>query len=824
MNTPTLPAELDLAIEGMTCASCVRRVEKALAGVPGVSTAHVNLATERAHVAWQGDAADALLAAVAKAGYEARVIEDPSRQAEQLNAQREAEARRLQGRFWLAVALALPVFLLEMGGHVFPPVHGWISAHIGMQNSWLLQALLTTLLLAGPGRHFFLLGLPALWRRAPDMNSLVALGAGSAWAYSLVATLLPDALPAGTGAVYFEAAAVIVTLILLGRMLEARAKGRTGAAIARLAALQPRTARVLRDGASVDLPIAEVRAGDHVLVRPGEKIPVDGAVLDGGSYVDESMITGEPVPVEKARGAAVTGGTLNTTGALTVRVTHTGADTALARIAQLVEQAQGARLPIQALVDRVTYYFVPAILLAALLTFAAWLAWGPAPALPLALVHAVAVLIVACPCAMGLATPMSIMVGTGRAAELGVLFRQGTALQTLRDVDVVAFDKTGTLTLGKPALTDMQLAAGLRGNGAGEDHAALPGGQNGANAGAPARADVLTRDDVLAWTAAVQSASEHPIAVAILAAAQAAGLTVPAVQDFQALTGAGVRGTVQGRKLLLGSAALMRQEGVDISAFAATTEAWANAGKTPIHVAIDGRLAALMAVSDPIKPGAAQAIAALHASGVRTAMITGDDRRTAQAVARELGIDDVYAETLPADKQRMIARLQTQLQKPAQAQAQTPAQPSTDAQAIGGNAKPRKVAFVGDGINDAPALAAADVGIAIGTGTDVALDAADVVLMSGDPRGVPRAIGVSHATLVNIRQNLFWAFAYNVALIPLAAGVLQPLGGPALSPIFAAAAMALSSVFVVGNALRLKRYGSRQDSPRTSDSTLGSAR
>ncbi|MFC4274346.1 heavy metal translocating P-type ATPase [Achromobacter aloeverae] len=759
MNTPALPAtELDLAIEGMSCASCVRRVEKALAAVPGVSDASVNLATERARVAWQGGVADPLLAAVAKAGYAAHVIEDPSRQAAQLNAHREAEARRLQRRFWLALVLALPVFLLEMGGHLFAPVHGWIDAHLGMRQSWLVQALLTTVLLAGPGRDFFLLGLPALWRRAPDMNSLVALGAGSAWGYSLVATFLPDALPAGTGAVYFEAAAVIVTLILLGRMLEARAKGRTGAAIARLAALQPRTARVTRAGATVDLPIAEVRVGDQVMVRPGEKIPVDGEVIDGGSYVDESMITGEPVPVEKARGAGVTGGTLNTTGALTLRVTHTGTDTALARIAQLVEQAQGARLPIQALVDRVTYYFVPAILCAALLTFAAWLAWGPAPSLPLALVHAVAVLIVACPCAMGLATPMSIMVGTGRAAELGVLFRQGTALQTLRDVDVVAFDKTGTLTVGKPSLTDMQLAPGL------------------------------ARDDVLAWTAGVQSASEHPIAVAILAAARDARLDIPPVRDFEALTGAGVRGTVGERQILLGSAALMRQAGVDIAVFGDLADAWASAGKTPIHVAIDGRAAALMAVADPIKPGAAGAIAALHAAGVRTAMITGDDRRTAQAVARELGIDDVYAETLPADKQRLIAQLQA----------------TGRDQAHGRN---QRVAFVGDGINDAPALAAADVGIAIGTGTDVALDAADVVLMSGDPQGVPRAIGVSHATLVNIRQNLFWAFAYNVALIPLAAGVLQPLGGPALSPIFAAAAMALSSVFVVGNALRLKRYG-----------------
>lgn len=753
MNTaiPASSSELELAIEGMTCASCVKRVEKALTRVPGVAQAQVNLATERARVAFDPTAADAqaLVDAVGKIGYEARAIAAEDDHAERQAEARDAEARRLKQAFGISLALTLPVFVLEMGSHLIPAMHHWVLANIGRQNSWLLQFALTTLVLAWPGRHFFSKGFIALWRRAPEMNSLVALGAGAAWSYSVVATFAPQWLPEAARNVYFEAAAVIVTLILLGRMLEARAKGRTGAAIQRLIGLQPRTARVMRDGQPVDLPIEQVRKGEIVLVRPGEKIPLDGEIIEGNSYVDESMLTGEPVPVEKVAGMQATGGTLNTSGSFTLRVTHTGADTMLARIIRMVEAAQGARLPIQALVDRVTGWFVPAVMGVALLTFLLWLFLGPAPALSHALVNAVAVLIIACPCAMGLATPTSIMVGTGRAAEMGVLFRQGDALQTLRDVQVVAFDKTGTLTLGKPTLTGLDAAPG---------HDA---------------------EQVLLWVASVQARSEHPIAVAIVAAAAERKLALLPAEGFAAITGAGVEAVVGGRKVLAGAARLMAERGVDVGVFGERATEWGNQGKTPIFVAVDGRAAAMMAVTDPVKPSAVAAIAALHAQGLKTAMITGDNRHTAQAVARELGIDEVRAEVLPDGKVAAITALRE-----------------------GG----RKVAFVGDGINDAPALAAADTGIAIGTGTDVAIEAASVVLMAEDLNGVPNAIALSRATLANIRQNLFWAFAYNAALIPLAAGTLYPAFGLSLSPIFAAGAMALSSVFVLGNALRLKTF------------------
>ena len=748
---PASSSELELAIEGMTCASCVKRVEKALTRVPGVAQAQVNLATERARVAFDPTAADAqaLVDAVGKIGYEARPIAAEDDHAERQAEARDAEARRLKQAFGISLALTLPVFVLEMGSHLIPAMHHWVLANIGRQNSWLLQFALTTLVLAWPGRHFFSKGFMALWRRAPEMNSLVALGAGAAWSYSVVATFAPQWLPEAARNVYFEAAAVIVTLILLGRMLEARAKGRTGAAIQRLIGLQPRTARVMRDGQPMDLPIEQVRKGEIVLVRPGEKIPLDGEIIEGNSYVDESMLTGEPVPVEKVAGMQATGGTLNTSGSFTLRVTHTGADTMLARIIRMVEAAQGARLPIQALVDRVTGWFVPAVMGVALLTFLLWLFLGPAPALSHALVNAVAVLIIACPCAMGLATPTSIMVGTGRAAEMGVLFRQGDALQTLRDVQVVAFDKTGTLTLGKPTLTGLDAAPG---------HDA---------------------EQVLLWVASVQARSEHPIAVAIVAAAAERKLALLPAEGFAAITGAGVEAVVGGRKVLAGAARLMAERGVDVGVFGERATEWGNQGKTPIFVAVDGRAAAMMAVTDPVKPSAVAAIAALHAQGLKTAMITGDNRHTAQAVARELGIDEVRAEVLPDGKVAAITALRE-----------------------GG----RKVAFVGDGINDAPALAAADTGIAIGTGTDVAIEAASVVLMAEDLNGVPNAIALSRATLANIRQNLFWAFAYNAALIPLAAGALYPAFGLSLSPIFAAGAMALSSVFVLGNALRLKTF------------------
>ncbi|MER2022447.1 MAG: heavy metal translocating P-type ATPase [Stenotrophomonas sp.] len=745
-------ATTELSIEGMTCASCVGRVERGLAQLPGVIAASVNLATERAqvrHLAGTVSVAD-LVAAVENAGYTARAAGVSTAAAgDQEEERREAEARALRRSLLLAVVLTLPVFILEMGSHLVPAMHHWVMHAVGLQTSWYLQFALATLVLFGPGLRFFRKGVPALLRGAPDMNSLVSLGTAAAYGYSVVATFAPGVLPPGTANVYFEAAVVIVTLILLGRTLEARAKGRTSQAIKRLVGLQAWTARVQRGDETVEVPLDEVTLGDVVLVRPGEKVPVDGAVVEGASYVDESMITGEPVPVAKAVGAEVVGGTLNTTGAFSFRVTKVGGDTVLAQIIRLVEQAQGSKLPIQALVDRVTMWFVPAVMAAAALTFLVWLVLGPAPALTFALVNAVAVLIIACPCAMGLATPTSIMVGTGRAAELGVLFRKGEALQALRDVSVIALDKTGTLTKGRPELTDLEPADGFQ------------------------------ADEVLALVAAVETRSEHPIAEAIVAAARARGLALAAIERFEAVPGFGVSARVAGRTVAVGADRYMTRLGLEVAAFRPTAQRLGEQGRSPLYAAIDGRLAAVIAVADPIKESTPAAIQALHALGLKVAMITGDNAATAAAIARQLGIDEVAAEVLPDGKVAALKRFRA-----------------------GG----AKVAFVGDGINDAPALAEADVGLAIGTGTDVAIEAADVVLMSGDLRGVPNAIALSQATIRNIKQNLFWAFAYNAVLIPVAAGLLYPFNGTLLSPIFAAAAMALSSVFVLGNALRLKRF------------------
>ena len=740
-------ATLDLTVQGMSCASCVGRVERALAGVPGVTAASVNLATERATVTGTADSA-ALVAAVAAAGYAAApVTADPA--AEAASQSRDEETRRLSRDLILAAVLTLPVFVIEMGGHLVPGFHHLIAMTIGMQASWVLQAVLTTTLLAGPGRRFYVKGLPALLHGAPDMNSLVAVGTLAAWLYSLVATFAPGLLPAGTVHVYFEAAAVIVTLILLGRFLEARAKGRTSDAIRRLVRLQPRTARVRRGTTVAEVEVAALCPGDIVEVRPGERVPVDGTLVEGQSYVDESMITGEPVPVAKTEGASVVGGTVNQTGAFAFRATAVGGDTVLAQIIRLVEAAQGGKLPIQTLVDRITLWFVPVVMGLAALTFAVWFAFGPSPALTFALVNAVAVLIIACPCAMGLATPTSIMVGTGRGAELGILFRRGEALQRLRDAKVVAFDKTGTLTEGRPKLTDLHLAEGQ------------------------------TRAAVLARIAAVEAKSEHPLARAIVAAAEAEGLALPAVAGFASVTGQGVRAVAGGGPVAIGSARFMETLGIDASALAPVAARLAEDGRTPLLVALDGRAAAVVAVTDPIKETTPAAIRALHDQGLKVAMVTGDDRRTAAAIAARLGIDVVRAEVLPAGKVEAVQALRS---------AHGP------------------VAFVGDGINDAPALAEADVGLAIGTGTDVAIEAADVVLMSGALGGVPDAIALSRATIGNIRQNLFWAFAYNAALIPVAAGALWPGFGLLLSPMVAAGAMALSSVFVVANALRLRRF------------------
>ena len=741
---------LELSVAGMTCASCVGRVEKALKAVPGVSSATVNLATERASItAAGGVSASALIQAVAKAGYEARTLSAETSDTDAVAERQAAELKSLTRALTVAAIFALPVFILEMGAHIVPAFHHVIAETIGTQNSWYLQFVLATIVLFGPGLRFFKKGIPALLRGAPDMNSLVAVGTSAAYAYSVVATFAAGLLPAGTVNVYYEAAAVIVALILLGRYMEARAKGNTSEAIKRLLGLQAKTARVVRDGATMELAIEEVVAGDLIEVRPGERIPVDGEVVEGTSFIDESMISGEPVPVEKAPGSEVVGGTVNQNGALTFRATKVGGDTLLAQIIRMVEQAQGSKLPIQALVDRITMWFVPAVMAAAVLTFIIWLTFGPEPALTFALVNAVAVLIIACPCAMGLATPTSIMVGTGRAAQMGVLFRKGEALQSLKDAKVVAVDKTGTLTKGRPELTDLIVAPGFE------------------------------RNAVLGKVATVEAKSEHPIAQAIVDAARAQNIALGAISQFESITGFGVSARVDGDLVEIGADRYMRELGLNVETFGSDAARLGDEGKTPLYAAINGQLAAMIAVADPIKETTAAAIRALHDLGLKVAMITGDNRRTGQAIARQLGIDEVVAEVLPDGKVEAVQRLKRQY---------------------------GPVAYVGDGINDAPALAEADVGLAIGTGTDIAIEAADVVLMSGDLGGVPNAIALSKATLRNIKQNLFWAFAYNVALIPVAAGLLYPVNGSLLSPVFAAGAMALSSVFVLTNALRLRRF------------------
>jgi Cu+-exporting ATPase len=748
---PAATDTLELAVKGMTCASCVGRVERKLASVTGVLNASVNLATATAtlKVVAETVTPQRLIEAVQTAGYDAEAASDTPDRSDRERVAREQEIGELKRSVLIAGIFTLPLFVLDMGSHFISVLHHWLQMSVGQQNLFYLFFALASVVQFGPGLRFYQKGWPALMRGGPDMNSLVMLGTSAAWGYSVVATFLPQVLPTGTVNVYFEASAMIITLILAGRYFEAIAKGRTSEAIKALMKLQAKTARVVRDGQEMEIGIDEVRQGDSVLVRPGEKIPVDGQVTDGSSFVDESMITGEPVPVRKEAGADVVGGTINKVGSFTFRATKIGADTLLAQIVRMVEQAQGSKLPIQALVDKVTNYFVPAVITAALVTVGIWLIFGPAPALTFALVNGVAVLIIACPCAMGLATPTSIMVGTGKAAKMGVLFRKGEALQSLRDAKVIALDKTGTLTKGRPELTDLVVAGDF------------------------------DESETLRLVASVERQSEHPIAEAIVNAAKARGLEPVAVQSFEAEPGFGVAAQVGDQRVEIGADRYMRKLGLDVEAFAETAHRLADEGKSPLYAAIDGRLAAIIAVADPIKESTPAAIRALHAEGLQVAMITGDNRRTAEAIARRLGIDKVVAEVLPDGKVEAVKRLQAE----------------------GG-----LVAFVGDGINDAPALAQADVGIAIGTGTDIAIESAEVVLMSGDLRNVPNAIALSRATIRNIQQNLFWAFAYNTVLIPVAAGALFPAFGILLSPIFAAVAMAASSICVLSNALRLKGF------------------
>ena len=777
------PRSLALDIEGMTCASCVNRIERYLRKVDGVVEANVNLATERASIVSRPEVTvDHLIAAVEAAGYEAKLLVDGSRSpadgastaaeaaegAEPHAAQREsarapetsfqqrhlADTRR---RLIVGIILTTPLLLGLAAMTVAPFLPAFLM------NPWLQLALATPVQFYA-GAPFYRGAWKVLKHRATDMNTLIAVGTSAAYFYSLSAILFPGFFQAaGIDAaaappLYFDTAAAIITLILLGRFLEARARSHTSDAIKKLIGLQPRTARILRAGAEVDIPIEEVVRSDLVLVRPGEKIPVDGIVRDGRSAVDESMVTGESMAVTKGSGEEVIGGTLNTSGSFRFEATRVGRDTVLAQIVRLVQDAQGSKAPIQRLADLVTSYFVPAVLGIAALTFIAWFVFGPEPAFNLALLNTVAVLIIACPCALGLATPTSIMVGTGKGAEHGVLFRNAEALERLHKVRAVVLDKTGTLTEGKPGVTDIVRADG-----------------------APAE------DELLRLVAAAERGSEHPLGEAIVRFARdERGETLSDATTFEAVAGEGIAAVVDGRQVLVGRPAFLEARGMDPGSLLVAAEDLAAGGKTPVFAAVDGRAAAVIAIADTVKTGSVEAVAELHRLGLHVVMLTGDNETTAKAIARQVGVDRVLADVRPDEKAAQVRKLQ---------------------------GEGKLVAMVGDGINDAPALAQADVGIAIGTGTDVAIESGSVTLMSGDLRALVTAIALSRATMRNIKQNLFWAFAYNVALIPLAAGVFFPFTGWLLDPIFAAAAMALSSVTVVSNALRLRRF----QPPRVSD-------
>jgi len=731
-------------VRGMHCAACVGRVERALTGLPGVERATVNLATEQATVSFDPERTsfDALQAAVAAAGYELvppRPDQVPGAALDTEQSARDAEQRYEKIKFIVGAVLSVPVLLGGMS-HILP----WVPT--ALRNPWLLL-ILTTPVQFWVGWQFHRGFLHDLRYRQASMSTLVSVGTSAAYFFSVAVTLWPHVFPAHS-VTYYDVSAVVITLVVLGRWLEARARGRTSEAIRRLVSLAPRTARVVRAGAEVDVPTAEVRVGDFVRIRPGERIPVDGVVTEGASTIDESMLTGESLPVEKISESKVYAGTVNRTGSFIFRAAKVGRETALARIVALVAEAQGSRAPIQRLADRVAAIFVPIVLGIAGLTFLAWWLFGPEPAGLFALTNAVAVLVIACPCAMGLATPTAIMVATGRGAERGILIRSAAALELLERVDTVVFDKTGTLTVGRPVVTDV---------------IALP---------------LTSEEDVVALAAAAEQGSEHPLGEAIVASAKERGLALPPITAFTTVPGQGIDARASDGHVLLGNRMLMDARGVDVSALVPRAQALAAEGKTAVYLALGGRALGLLAVADVLKPEAPDAVAALKRRGLEVIVLTGDARPTAEAVARRAGVEKVLAEVLPEDKAREITGLKAQR---------------------------HRVAMVGDGINDAPALAQADVGIAMGSGTDVAIEAADVTLVRGDLRSVVGAIDLSRRTMKTMRQNLFWAFVYNVIGIPVAAGALYPGYGILLSPILASAAMAFSSVSVVTNSLRLKR-------------------
>jgi P-type Cu+ transporter len=748
---PTTPGEITLDVEGMTCASCVRRVERSLSRVDGVSEASVNFATEQATVSYNPEQVDinALTAAVEKAGFgvslpqrdtaapagsdrSAGEATDPREQA------REREMNDLKRKWIVALAIGA-LMMIEM----------YVPLGIDMEYLAPLLLIQATIVQFWAGSVFYKGAWAAAKHFTTNMNTLVAIGTSVAYAYSAFVTLWPG-IASQLGFpfhLYFETAVVIIALVLMGRWMEARAKKQTSAAIKALAGLQARTARVIRDGVEQDIPIESVQTGDHVRVRPGEKVPVDGVIIEGASALDESMLTGESVPVEKSANDQVIGATINKTGSFVFRATKVGRDTTLSQIMRMVEEAQGSKAPMQAMVDTISSYFVPIVLVAASMAFAAWLVFGPG--LIFALTVMIATLIIACPCALGLATPTAIMVGTGKAAENGILVRGGEALEMTRRIDTIVLDKTGTLTRGKPAVTEVITVNGTQ------------------------------ESEVLSLAAAAEVGSEHPLGEAIVSRAQELGLDLPSSEGFQSVTGKGIQATVEGRKLLIGNRALMEQSSVNLDGLVEEADGLARNGATPMYVAIDGSGAGIIAVADTLKPESAEAVAKLQALGLDVWMITGDNQATAEAIAREVGIDHVMADVLPEQKAEKVKSLQDE---------------------------GRTVAMVGDGINDAPALAQANLGLAIGTGTDVAMATSDITLVGGDLRTIVTAIALSRKTVGAIKQGLFWAFGYNTLLIPVAMGILYPFFGLLLNPVLAAAAMAMSSVSVVTNALRLRRF------------------
>jgi P-type Cu+ transporter len=743
-----------LDIEGMHCASCVKTVETALQAVPGVESASVNLATGEAFVRLKKPDIDfaSLEGAVEAAGYRARARFDVQEGLAARKDESREQYRRLLRKFYFAACVAIPVVYFSYP-NLFPggPAPGSRAERV----LWVLMGIATLAVMAWSGSHLFSGAVRAARRHRADMNTLVATGVSAAWLYSAAATAFPGLFPEGVSSdVYYDVVAVVTALVVLGSALELRARSRSSEALRKLIGLQPRTARVLRDGMEVEVPIAQVRVGDRVVVRPGEKIPVDGTVVEGFSAVDESMITGEPMPVDKSVGDRVVGGTVNTTGSFVFEATEVGADTLLAQIVEMVRQAQASKAPIQRVVDNVASVFVPAVLLVAIATFLLWYNFGPSPSHLYGLLNSVAVLVIACPCALGLATPTSLVVGVGKAAQYGILVKNGEALELTGRVDVVVFDKTGTITEGRPKVTDIRAAGDL----------------------APKK--------VLEFAALAEARSEHPVAKAVVAAAAEAGVSLPeAVDDvlesFEALPGMGVQAKVEGREVIVGNSRLLIERGIDISSLKADLEGYAESGSTPLLVAVDGRTVGLIVVSDTLRRDSAAAVKALERLGVLPVMVTGDHHGAARHIAEAVGIDVVEAEVLPQQKASIVEKLQRQ---------------------------GHVVAMVGDGINDAPALARADVGIALGSGTDIAMETADVGIIKGDLVSVAVAIELSRATAKNIRQNLLGAFIYNTLGIPVAAGVLYPVAGIRLSPMLAGAAMALSSVTVVSNANRLRRF------------------